>query len=80
MLFSSSAVSPNHKIGSNDLIIPTLLVLAHAERAGLPAMTTQKLRPLVKNMLVLSEADNAPLKNRSDAKIDQSFRNLECVL
>lgn len=76
MLFEQSAVNGDSKIGTKDIIKPVLLVMAHAERAGLTSLPTSQIRELVRQSVILSESDNAPLKGRTDTRFDQIVRNL----
>lgn len=64
------------RIREEDLIEPSLLILAKAERGNHGPITTAQLKAALKATLPLSDEDQAPLKNRSDTKIDQIIRNL----
>ncbi len=75
MIFNNSTLGEG-KIGTRDIIKPVLLVMAHAERAGIATMPTSRIRELVRQSVILSEQDQAPLKNRSDSRFDQIVRNL----
>lgn len=76
MLFEKSAVNQESKIGTKEIITPVLLVMAHAERSGIKSLSTSKIRALVRQSVILSESDEAPLKGRNDTKFDQIVRNL----
>lgn len=58
------------------ILVPMFLILSkiHNER-GVPVKMTE-IREGAKRFLNLSAEDLAPLKNRSDTKIDQLFRNV----
>lgn len=66
------------RIREEDLIQPSLLILAQAERSNHGPVSTAQLKVALKSALdqSLSEEDKAPLKNRNDTKIDQIIRNL----
>lgn len=76
MLFNKSTMDPEAKITEADIVSPCLLLLAQAGTAGYEGLTTGQLRTLVRQVLVLSQSDQAPLAGRKDAKIDQVIRNL----
>lgn len=66
------------RIREEDLIRPALLTLAKAERSNHGPLSTAQLKVALKAALgdLMSDEDRAPLKNRSDTKIDQVIRNL----
>jgi hypothetical protein len=57
-----------------DVVLPVLRVLIDTESG---VLRTSEVRQRVRDLIPLSPDDLAPLRNRSDQRIDQTIRNLK---